>query len=442
MTEPAYDVIVTIGLDYGSSTTKVCYRIQSPDIDKNGVVKFSGENAISNGMLLDSVVYVAGDWQFLSLNKIALSEKVRYIKTDLTARYNESKNIDTHKRVCSYYLSYVIGKTREYIEKYEAKILSKSQVLWLVNLGVPVDHDGIELHKIYEEMIRAAILHHTEASQFYLISFKRWQSYYDSSKEMQLKDMHYHLTPELLAEVTDVFEDPEVDEGLSMIVDVGSATVDIAVVGLDRHSSDNQHNVDFIAAKVCPLGVDNTVHYIKRNNDTNSKFPIKKALMEKSLFTEVVTLMRNHSYKIHSMEKYGNNLVEIFYGVFADLCLQVKSSSSQKLFSDMDTIPLYLLGAGNSYNWYNYWPEAAHLSRLSHSNVPKCDLQSLYHLPEIKSLDKELYHRFRVASGLLRIESMLKVTGYPKHFRVKSYSNKKINLHELLEARMSEKYGR
>lgn len=442
MPEPMYDVIVTIGLDFGSSTTKVCYRIQSPDIDKNGVVKFSGKDVSPDGLLLDSVVYVAGDWQYLGHKEFAFSKKVRYLKTDLIARFQESKDIETHKRVCSYFIAYVIGAAKDFVEKQEAKILANHQVIWIVNIGVPVDHDGVGLEKIYREMTHVAALHHREAFRFYLISLERWQKYYEGAIGIPVKNVYYHFTPELLAEVTDVFEDPEVDEGLSMVIDVGSATVDIAVVGLDRHSLDTQHNVDFIAAKVGALGVDNTVRYIQSKQGTNRDFPTKKALMDQSMFTEIYRLMHDHPYQIHGLEEYGRNLVDVFHGFFADICMQVKKSSSATRFSEMSAVPLYLLGGGNCYYWYQHWPEAAHRARLAHSNVPKCDHQELHHMPDIEHLDKHMHHRFRVASGLLRMETMLKVTGYPSHFRRDDYPTSRVNLHERLEARMANKYGR
>lgn len=442
MPEPMYDAIVTIGLDFGSSTTKVCYRVQSPDIDKNGVVKFSGKDVSPDGLLLDSVVYVAGDWQYLGHKEFAFSKKVRYLKADLIARFQESKDIETHKRVCSYFIAYVIGAAKDYIEKHEERILSKHQVIWIVNIGVPVDHDGVGLEKIYREMAQVAVLHHREAFRFYLISTERWQKYYESVKEIPIKNVDYYLTPELLAEVTDVFEDPEVDEGLSVVIDVGSATVDIAVVGLNRHSSDAQHNVDFIAAKVGALGVDNTVRYIQSRQETNKDFPTKNALMDQSMFTEIYKLMHDNPYQIHGLEGYGHNLADIFHGVFSELLMKVKDSASGKLFTAMRSVPLYLLGGGNCYYWYQQWPEAAHRARLSQCGVPKCDHQKLHHQPDIENLEKQMQHRFRVASGLLRMETMLKVTGYPSHFRRDDYPTTKVNLHERLEARMAERYGR
>lgn len=279
MLRPTYDVIVTIGLDFGSSTTKVCYRIQTPEIDKNGVVKFSSKNASPDGLLLDSVVYVADNLQFISHKAFASCKMVRYLKADMIARFQDSKNIEIHKLICSYFIAYIIGAARDYIENIEDLIISRHQVIWIINLGVPVAHEGIEFLSLYEEMVKAAVLHHKEAFQFYLISMERWRGYYVAAKEKTLGDMHYHLTPELLAEVIDVFEDFEVDDGLAIIVDVGSATVDIAVTSLDRHSTDVHHNVDFVAAKVSPLGVDSTVRYVEDKHGTSKNFPVKKALM-------------------------------------------------------------------------------------------------------------------------------------------------------------------
>lgn len=442
MADVSYDLVATIGLDFGSSTTKVCYRIESADIDKKGVVKFSGNDVSSDGLLLDSVVYVAGDWQFISHKEFAFSRKVSYFKTHLVENSLGVDELHRYKEVCSFYIAYVIGAAMDYIEHNESKVLSGHPVLWIVSLGVPVDQDGLELHRVYEEMAKVAVLRHKEAFRFYLMSLDRWHTYYQSSLDGTMTNMHYHLTPELLAEVADVFEDPEVDEGLSIVVDVGSATVDIAIVNLDRHSNSEQYNVDFISAKVGTLGVDNTVRYIESEVGKNHERPIKQALLEQSGFGLVYRYMNEYQYHIHDLEGYGDTLVDKFHGLFADVCMQAKRSPVEYRLTAMREIPLYLLGGGNCYYWYQSWPEAAHRARLASCGIPKCDHQKLYHQPDIAQLDKGMYHRFRVASGLLKLETMLKVTGYPSHFRMDNHPIKTVSLHERLEARLAEKYGK
>lgn len=442
MPETNYDFISTIGLDFGSSTTKVCYRIQSTNIDKKGVVKFPGNDTAAGGLLRDSVVYIAGNWQFMSCREFAFSKKFSFFKAHLVEKSLHHHEIDLLKTVCSYFIAYVIGAAKEYIEQTETKVLSGHHVLWIVSLGVPVDHDGLELHGIYEEMAKVAVLRHKEAFRFTLLSLDRWRTYYQSSVNETLTNMYYHLTPELLAEVTDVFEDPEVDEGLSIIVDVGSATVDIAIVDLDRHAKSQNYTIDFISAKVGPLGVDNTVRYIEAKVEKLPNLSIKKALLKEDAFCQVYNFMNDHQYDIPGLEGYGKTLVEKFHGMYAEVCLQAKNTQVQSRLTAMKSIPLYLLGGGNCYFWYYYWPKAVHTPRLSSCGIPICQYQQLHHQPDIAQLDKNMYHRFRVALGLLKLETMLKVTGYPIYFQLANCPIEKVSLHDELEKQLAEKYGR
>ncbi len=442
MSDVNYDMLIIIGLDFGSSTTKVAYRIQSAEIDKSSVVRFPNRDSSGDGVLLDSVMYVSPDWKFFWPKRFDRSKRLPFFKSALINTVRNPVKNEYARELSALYLASIIASSRSYIEEVEERVLSDHNILWVISLGVPVDHTGINLHHIYEEIVHVAVVQYKLIPRLSLISRETWHKFYMESKYKELEDVHYHLVPELLAEVTDVFEDPEVEEGLSMVLDVGSATVDIAIVNLDRHSNETRYGVSFVSAKVGSIGVDTTVKYIESVKGQKCEGKVKKALYDPDGYAEMYRLMRESSFQIPDLDEYGDTLIKKFYGLFADTCLNVKKTSFKTKFSSMNSLPLYLLGGGHNYHWYQRWPSDAHTARLAQCNIPKGREQQLYNQMGLSSLDNSLQHRFRVASGLLKHETMLQVTGYPDHFKVNNPPMKRVSFHEKLEYRMAQLYGK
>lgn len=437
-----YDLLVNIGLDFGSSTTKVCYRLQGDRVDKKSAVTFSRGNISPDGLLRNSEIYVSGDLKYMGWKKFSDCKSILFLKTSLIDNHLQTEKCEMIKAMCAYYLASVLALSKQYIERTEAKLLELKKVLWIVNFGLPIDQDERNLEKAYEEIAHVAVLRYDEAYYYPYVSLARWRDLYAKSKEESLTNVIYYLTPELLAEVIDVFEDPEVNEGISIIIDIGSATVDIAVVELDRHFSAESYLVNFISAKVGALGVDNTVKHIKSKKNELPKSLIKNALLEKSHFNQTYNLLKDLSLKVDGLDEYGESLLNKFRGLLAETCLKAKNTSMRNYLQSMDNIPLYLLGGGSCYHWYNFWPQDVYNNRLKKCNIPKFSPQKLYHQQDIAMLNENNYQRFRVASGLTATETMLRISGYPWHFQTNNHPLREIvKDHEWLEAIQKEKYG-
>lgn len=437
-----YDLIINIGLDFGSSTTKVCYRLQGNRIDKKSAVIFSGRSVSPDGLLRDSEIYVSEDLKYMGWKKFPGCKTVRFLKTYLINNHQDTEKCKTIKAMCAYYLASIFTLSKQYIERVEAELLKKQRVLWVINIGLPVDQDEPGLETAYKEIVNVAVLRCDEAFLYPHISLEHWKSFYEQSRGQSPTDIIIYLTPELLAEVIDVFEDPEVGEGISMIIDIGSATVDIAIVELDRHSSAESYLVNFICAKVAALGVDNTIKYISAKRNDLPDLYLKKALFNKSDCGQVYNLLKDISSEVKGLEKYGESLLDKFHGLLAHICLNAKNSSMGNKLQLMENIPLYILGGGSYYYWYNYWPREVFNKTLFKCNIPKFCSQKLYHQPNIAMLDKKYYQRFRVASGLTTTETMLRINGYPWHFdSIDHPLCPTIPLQDRLEEIRKEKYG-
>lgn len=410
-------VNIIIGLDFGSSFTKVCYRLLGDRLDKKGVIEFSKNASEPQNVLLDSVVYATKDRRHISFYPFENSETLQFIKSDLTEQHKNPHLGDEVKELCAFFLGGVIGFARKYIELNEAKLLAGKVAVWILNIGIPVDQNEPHLEDAYQEIAKVAVLRSNLILRLKAtILLSCWGKLYKASLSKDQDQMLVLLTSELLAEVVDVFEDPEVDQGISMIIDIGSATVDVAVVNLDRSSRFGYDLVYFVSAKVSLLGVDSLVKYIDKSDVEKITGNTKYALMVEEYYQYLRNLLNELDIDLEDMKHYGNSILSKFRGIIAETCLKVKKTEVRSVLSRQDTIPIYLLGGGSIYHWYKEWPQDAYTARLERSNIPKFKYQRLTRTPQFSQISSETFNRFRVASGLLKFETALRVSGYPWHF--------------------------
>lgn len=433
---------VTIGLDFGSSFTKVCYRLQGDRVDKRGVVEFSKTVSEPQNVLLKSVVYISTDGRSMSFYRFGNYSPIQFIKSDLTEKYMDPEMGENIKELCSLFLAGTIGFSKRYIETNEARLLEGKEIVWILNVGIPVDQNEPQLEDVYQEVIKIAVLRSQVVLENITIPRKYWSKLYQISANKEQNEMLVLLTSELLAEVIDVFEDPEIDEGMSMIIDIGSATVDVAVVNLDRSSSYGFDLVDFVSAKVSLLGVDSLVKYIDRSEAPKLETDFKHALLSEKYFKQIFNILSDIDIDSVDLNFYGKSLLNKFRGIIADTCLKVKKTYMNSMLTRSNTMPIYLLGGGNIYYWYKKWPEDAYTARLKNCNLPKFDYKEINRTPQFPQISPNSYHRFRVASGLLKFETSLRVSGYPWHFVPEERKEKITNYNRYrLEEIQREKYG-
>jgi hypothetical protein len=434
---------ITIGFDFGSSTTKVCYRLEADRLDKQGVVRFSNETSSSGSLFRDSVVYISSDLQYIGWKPFKDSRPFPFFKSLLIDHHSDPRKGETIREICAYFLASVLATCMQYIQYAESKHLNNKEIRWLLNFGLPVERNQPDLEASFKEVVNVAILLNDVVHFHPIIRMERWKVLYKDYIQKVPEGIYATFTPELLAEVINVFEDPEVEQGLSMIIDVGSATVDIAVVDLDRRSSEAFYLVDFISAKVGALGVDSTARMLGSHNSSKSYAELKESLQLEKHFSCVYNMLKDLNLEIKGLEGYGDSLLNKFRGLLAATCMDAKATSILPRLKSMRSIPLYLLGGGNTYHWYKFWPKDVHSDRLLRCGIPRFSYQQLYCQKSLPSVDQSNLHRFRVASGLTKQETMLKVSGYPWHFdRFEHHPFKQMVMdHDSLELIKREKYG-
>lgn len=434
------EYMVLIGVDFGSSTTKVCYRILGGSIDKKAIVRFPQFGDDEHSFLIPSMVYATPDKKYLSIRPFGGCIALKYFKSNLLGAHSDQLK-KYSQLLCSFFLAHVLSEAMAYIREKEVKLLADEEPVLMVNVGIPVERDEPTLRQKYEEIIRVAIASCDMDFVLSRVFVSQWNTFFDGHKGHVSRRIYFELHPEILAEVVDVFEDPEMEEGLSMIVDVGSSTMDIAVVDLDRHSFSGIYAVDFVSAKVVKLGVDETIKILKKHSDSLA-CSFRDVLLLDTYHDDSQRIMRKISTAVHGLENISGTLDKKFFGAIASVYMVAADSSMRNKLNDMSYMPIYFLGGGGCYSWYLHLPKLAYdENKLRNCNLPKFRQMKTLSPLDLQNITEDQYSRFRVAFGLLYPETMLKVTGMPWHFEtIRPYMGN-VNIHGRLEARLRERYG-
>jgi len=270
-------VIINVGLDFGTSTTKVAYRRGSkgkvtPLIFKHKLKNFenyfiptvaaydNGDNLLLGfeaAQYLEKNPEEQGLYDFKMLFASEVNEKfntnrnIQRMKKDF-GDYLKKKTLDTDSFKYSYlvvsFLIYCIRKIKELlIIEFPNRILDIS-----INVCIPVDYvnDNKTLNVFKRLLVTAEFIEATHISQ--ITNFK-----YISQvcRNIQYKE---HLTkifdiPETIAEVASYTLSPSVKNGLHVIIDFGAGTTDICIINICNPKNRNQ-KFNFYSALVIPFG--------------------------------------------------------------------------------------------------------------------------------------------------------------------------------------------
>ncbi len=265
---------VFIGLDFGTTFTKVSYRVAPVLNWRVKTLKFPGEE---DELLLPSVVWVGPDDS--GSNVIRYDEPtyldhkltpVRYFKYSMVlSGLTQNRMVDsalagtTNKLriVSAFFLGVWLNDFKSRIAKTEN--LSPGDVEWFVNLGIPAGTSGPDeefsptvsdqhVMDVFLEVLNVAWeLSLTSHAVNGYMSLAELDRFYENTKD-ERKSSILHCVPELYAEVLLYYQDKNVSDGIYCVVDVGGGTFDIALF-YKRHR-DGVAEVSCIAHAVAPLG--------------------------------------------------------------------------------------------------------------------------------------------------------------------------------------------
>ena len=273
---------VFIGLDFGTTFTKVSYRV-TPALWWNvKSMKFFGEE---DPHLFPSVVWLGPDdknsprIQYLEpCDPESNMVPVKYFKYSMVlpglvqpplvgSMIRSTKN--GLRIVSAFFLGNLLKDIRDTIVRDEK--LAPDAIQWFVNLGIPAgtsgphakfrpevsDHEVVE---VFSEVLNVAWkFSNTHFALDGEMSLAELDRFYDESKH-ERDYTHLNCIPELYAEVLLYYQDKNVPEGFYCVVDVGGGTVDVAV--FYKEFVEGNTEVSCVAHAVAPLGFESLLERV------------------------------------------------------------------------------------------------------------------------------------------------------------------------------------
>jgi len=430
---------INIGIDFGTCYSKVCFEDETR---KKSYVKF----------YIDQPQYKISEVYYDYANKIFHYQKPKDERSMETIKYFKYSMIDKSlllsnqisasftktvpEILCSvFFIACLLKESKEYIEKHfkEYGIL---QFDWNITMGVPVDNYSIEIKPLYDLILQTALKLSEELNK-YSISMGALDNFClknFGNAVPGFKKSQNNTLSELYAECIAFLEDINVLEGLYAIVDIGGATVDMAVISKtsdeDSQSNKTKYKYGIIAKSIIPLGIEILMYKIAKNMDSYSDI---KKLLENDGFKNTAI-----EYNKIEEEKLAREMRE----AFARLAKEAKDKrlSREALIKQEGKLRVVLCGGGAEYKWY----------RSCISSVREQILRTLegvgYKLvfesvDNLKRYYKIIDHRLIISSGLAQdIQRIPDLDGFPWDYPEIKYNER--NQNEFLENIMKGKYGK
>lgn len=252
---------VVIGLDFGTSSTKVV--VHAPNFPDNPAFaipfgKFAHE---SLDYLLPTKLTVNNDARRCSFSSETDSAVITDIKISLMSSPHDSMEAIgelptpvTPITATAAYLALVLRYARGWFIDNKKSIFGDFKINWSVNLGLPaaIDDDP-QLRKTFDLAGKAAWLMSRKDGPVTLHDTKQA---IDNIKHSRFKveelPWDFQLVPEVIAEVTGYARSEFRNEGLHFLVDVGASTLDVCAFTLRDNKGDDHFSI--FTAEVCSLG--------------------------------------------------------------------------------------------------------------------------------------------------------------------------------------------
>jgi hypothetical protein len=418
-------LIVNIGLDFGTSYSKVCFEGNH----KFYFVELDDTKYIPSVVYYD---YLQKKLYFKMPEGTRNIEKIEYFKYSMIdeslprGNYISTANVREKPEVlCSmFYLACLIKETKAYIIRHYA---NKFTIKWNINMGVPIDNYDDQNKSLYDKILRLAIkLSDCNTITENNCPLEFLDGFFHENRNISIprfKESLFNPLPELYAECLYFLQDRNVLDGVYAVVDVGGGTVDMAVI-----HKESSNTFSIVSKDIQPLGIEILAHNISIN--TGAYNNIKKALQDNN-FERSIELNKEKE------REFAKSMSEMF----ARLAMDVKNKQwpRKALIKQKGNLPVILCGGGAKYKWYE------DCIRDTRGRLRPC-LKNVGYTLDIMSAEKLIgtsrveNHRLIIARCLAqRIDDIPEISGFPWHFEYQSLQ--KTNRGVDLEERVIEIYG-
>ena len=276
------DLHLVLGLDFGTSSTKVIVRLPyeagQPTIAIPAPVPCRSENA---PYLWQTVLWLQQEGTFLPwptpgatvLN--SLKQGLIQGRSELAISDSVANGEVSRAQAGVAYLTFVIRYVRGWLLRNRPNLFRGRRPVWFLNLGMPAaSYDDPILTRPYRR-VGAAALQLAKIDNPVTVEVSR-RFLHDplvvdaGTSEAAAEALGVAVLPETAAEMTGFSKSTQSVPGLYLLVDVGAMTLDACMFRLNQDTNANQRYA-FMAAEVRPLGVD-SFHWFLSEGKTEPEF--------------------------------------------------------------------------------------------------------------------------------------------------------------------------
>ncbi|MGI9310873.1 MAG: hypothetical protein ACR2P7_04970 [bacterium] len=250
---------VVIGLDFGTAFTKVVISGEG----QKYAIPFNGGKEGVEKYLLPTRIYEDSSGNYT----IDKPKHFSNVHTDLKMRIlNDNLDADTKKRII-YYIAFVLQKSRDWLMNEKQAIFSGSQLMWMVNIGLPTEKNfDAKLQCMYRRIVEKAWRRSTNPC------FGTNKEEETGNFDDQLHPESIQAFPEFAVQIKSYISSPQRQDGIHTLIDVGAGTVDVAVFGIFVREGENKLSI--CAESVKNLGIMALAqHRLKSLNKTGTWTP-------------------------------------------------------------------------------------------------------------------------------------------------------------------------
>lgn len=386
---------VIIGLDFGSSMTKVAVRTPYLHGGRALLVPLSSTPKSSSDFLFPSALWRDSSGA-CSLQKLAESRCF----SDLKVKLLDNPQSVEAQALSTTYLALVLRRAQTWFRSDQRALSNRASLRWVFNLGIPSSgYDDAPNREGFRKVFAAAcVLSGTQ----YPLTLGASRAALSERRE---QPDNIEVVPEVAAEVAGYARSPRRGLGLHMIVDVGATTLDIC--GFILRESDGEDCYSLLATSVKRLGAYQL--HIHRLSELRTRgapevhFPSISIADPHSRIPQFVReYVDGQSFPRNDLEAIDDNWRTLCAESVHRILVALKSARDPNSPRWKDGLPVFLCGGGghlrpytgaNNQAWSrferNYSAAGFRLMTLSR---PEALATS-----EVAAVD---YHRFAVAYGL------------------------------------------
>ncbi|MGI0479457.1 hypothetical protein ACN4EE_01570 [Geminocystis sp. CENA526] len=328
------DLFLNLGIDFGTSFTKVCVR----DIDRENswIVNFAEDKKQVNDALLPTKILIKNDgnlltgltlseWKTVNTNEgilvdfvkmrlanIDLSQEEKTYSFDQLPHYkkNDLNTPEQIENLCTFYLSCIIIKAKNWVLKNNSDLVKNLDINWSVNVGVPVKYfDSLAINR-FKKVIRLALLLTENHPNNFQELCQRMKENRQKLTELSMNKADNEIpiagfaVPEIKGAIYSYTISRQAKDGIYIFFDIGSGTTE--GVSFRFYREDDIPKIEFYSGEVEAIGINALAKKIINNTDLEESKIVSYLQRKDVLFLQYID---KYSRKISRSPNTGEIVV-------------------------------------------------------------------------------------------------------------------------------------